>query len=62
MEPIRSEVLIGQVEDLAGDLRDQAGPVSERVAGLLTPQEWASTGTVYLTGDGIPTMPPAPPR
>jgi glucosamine--fructose-6-phosphate aminotransferase (isomerizing) len=44
--------MIGQVEGLAGDLRDQAGPVSERVAGLLTPQEWAAAGTIYLTGDG----------
>jgi glutamine---fructose-6-phosphate transaminase (isomerizing) len=52
VEPIRPEVMIGQVEGLAGDLRDQAGPVSERVADLLTPQEWAATGTVYLTGDG----------
>jgi glucosamine--fructose-6-phosphate aminotransferase (isomerizing) len=52
MEPIRPEVMISQVEDLPGDLRDQAGPLSERVADLLTPQEWASTGTVYLTGDG----------
>jgi glutamine---fructose-6-phosphate transaminase (isomerizing) len=52
MEPIWPEVMIGQVEGLAGDLRDQVGPVGERVADLLTPQEWAAAGTVYLTGDG----------
>jgi len=52
MEPIQPEVLIRQVEALAGDLADHAGPVSELVAGLMTAQEWAGTGTVYLTGDG----------
>jgi glucosamine--fructose-6-phosphate aminotransferase (isomerizing) len=52
MEPIRPEVMIRQVESLAGDLREQTGPVSEQVSDLLTPQEWASAGAVYLTGDG----------
>lgn len=52
VEPIRPEVMIGQVEGLARDLRDQAVPVSEGVRDLLTPREWARTGTVYLTGDG----------
>jgi glutamine---fructose-6-phosphate transaminase (isomerizing) len=52
VEPIRPEVMIGQVECLAGDLREQAGLVGDRVAGLLSPQEWAATGTVYLTGAG----------
>jgi glucosamine--fructose-6-phosphate aminotransferase (isomerizing) len=51
-EPIAAEVLIRQVDGLAPDLREQAGPVAERVSGLLTAQEWARTGTVFVTGDG----------
>ena len=45
MEPIRPEVLIRQVESLAGDLADHAGPVSEQVSGLLTSRERAEAGT-----------------
>ena len=52
MEPIQPEVLVRQVESLAADLREQVGPAAERVRDLLTPQEWSSTGVVYLTGDG----------
>ena len=52
MEPIQSGVLVRQVESLAGDLRRAAGPVSERVGEPPDPQEWASAGQVYLTGDG----------
>jgi glutamine---fructose-6-phosphate transaminase (isomerizing) len=52
MELISPGVLIRQVGSLAGDLAEQAGPVSEQVEGLLTGREWAGTGTVYLTGDG----------
>jgi glutamine---fructose-6-phosphate transaminase (isomerizing) len=52
MEPIQPEVLIRQVESLADDLADHAGPVGGRVSGMLTAQEWAGSGTVYLTGDG----------
>jgi glucosamine--fructose-6-phosphate aminotransferase (isomerizing) len=52
MEPIQPEVLIRQVDSLAGDLADQAGPVNVQLGGLLSAQEWAGTGTVYLTGDG----------
>jgi len=51
-EPIQPEVLVRQVESLAGDLAEHAGPVGEQAGGLLTAQEWAGTGTVYLTGDG----------
>ena len=52
MEPIQPEVLIRQVESLAADLADHVGAVSVQVGGLLTAQEWAMAGAVYLTGDG----------
>jgi glutamine---fructose-6-phosphate transaminase (isomerizing) len=52
VEPIQPEELSNQVEGLAGDLREQAGLVAGQVDDVLTPQEWASAGTVYLTGDG----------
>ena len=52
MEPIQLEVLIRQADSLAGDLAGHAGPVSRQAGGLLTAQEWAGTGKVYLTGDG----------
>lgn len=52
MEPIQPEVLIRQVESLAADLADHLGAVSAQVSGLLTAQEWAGAGAVYLTGDG----------
>jgi glucosamine--fructose-6-phosphate aminotransferase (isomerizing) len=52
VDPIQPEVLIRQADRLADDLADHAGPVSRRVGGLLTAQEWAGTGRVYLTGDG----------
>jgi glutamine---fructose-6-phosphate transaminase (isomerizing) len=52
MEPIRPEVLIRQVESLAGDLREQTEAADERIRELLPVRECASTGRVYLTGDG----------
>src|SRR5271155_909840 len=44
--------MVKQVEGLGRDLREQVASISERVHDLLTPEEWASTETVYLTGDG----------
>ena len=52
MEPIQPEVLIRQAGSLAGDLAGHAVPVSRQAGGLLTAQERAETGKVYLTGDG----------
>lgn len=52
MEPIQPEVLLRQIDSLADDLAEQTGPVSEQINALLTAQEWAGIGTVYLTGDG----------
>lgn len=52
MEPIRPEVMIRQVESLGSDLREQTGPVGERIRELLPARECASAGPVYLTGDG----------
>lgn len=52
VEPIPPEELLSQVEHLPRDLHDQTGPLSDRVCTALSRQEWAATGTVYLTGDG----------
>jgi len=52
VEPIQPEVLIRQAGSLAGDLAEHTGPVSRQVRGLLTAQEQAGTGKVYLTSDG----------
>jgi glucosamine--fructose-6-phosphate aminotransferase (isomerizing) len=52
MKPIRPEVMVRQVEMLAGDLRQQTEPVGERIRELVARQEWGSAGPVYLTGDG----------
>jgi glucosamine--fructose-6-phosphate aminotransferase (isomerizing) len=52
VEPIEPEELLRQVEGLAGDLREQASQVAGQADGVLTTAEWASAGTVYLTGDG----------
>lgn len=51
-EAIRPEVMIRQADALAADLREQVTPVSQDLEQLLTPAEWRSAGTVYLTGDG----------
>jgi glutamine---fructose-6-phosphate transaminase (isomerizing) len=52
MEPIRSEVLIRQVESLASDLREQTEAAGERIREVLPVRECAAMGPVYLTGDG----------
>lgn len=52
MEAIRPDVMIRQADTLAADLRDRVTPVSQSVHSLLTPAEWMSVDTVYLTGDG----------
>lgn len=46
------EVLIRQVESLAGDLREQTEAAGERIRELLTVRDCARVGPVYLTGDG----------
>jgi glucosamine--fructose-6-phosphate aminotransferase (isomerizing) len=52
MEPLKPEVMVRQVEGLAGDLRALTGPFDQQVRTLLTPSEWRSVKKVYLTGDG----------
>jgi glutamine---fructose-6-phosphate transaminase (isomerizing) len=52
VEPVGPDVMIRQAERLAADLSDQVIPVSQFLDDLLTPAEWASADTVYLTGDG----------
>jgi glucosamine--fructose-6-phosphate aminotransferase (isomerizing) len=52
VEPITPAELVRQVRCLPADLRDQAGVIRGQVDDLLTAQEWASAGTVYLTGAG----------
>ncbi|WP_028922124.1 SIS domain-containing protein [Pseudonocardia acaciae] len=49
MEP---EVMIRQVEGLAGDLRTLTGRFERRVDDLMAPARWAEVRRVYLTGDG----------
>ena len=52
MELLKPEVMVGQVEGLAGDLRALTGPFGQQIRTLLTPLEWRSVKKVYLTGDG----------
>lgn len=52
MEPLKPEVMIRQVEALAGDLREFTRPFDQQIPPLLTPLEWMSVKKVYLTGDG----------
>ena len=52
MEPLKPEVMLKQVEGLAGDLRALTGPFGQQIRTLLTPLEWRSVKKVYLTGDG----------
>lgn len=52
MEPLKSEVMIRQVEGLAGDLRVLTHPFAQQVRSVLTPAEWMAIKKVYLTGDG----------
>ena len=52
MEPLKPEVMVRQVEALAGDLRQLTDPFDQQIRPLLTPLEWRSVKKVYLTGDG----------
>jgi glucosamine--fructose-6-phosphate aminotransferase (isomerizing) len=52
MEPLKPEVMIRQVEGLAGDLRALTGPFAQQIRTVLTPSEWQAINKVYLTGDG----------
>ena len=52
MEPLKPEVMFGQVAGLASDLRQLTRPFEQRVRAVLTPSEWQAVKKVYLTGDG----------
>jgi len=52
MEPLKPEVMINQVEGLAGDLRELTRPFAQQIRTVLTPSEWRAVTKVYLTGDG----------
>jgi len=52
MDPLKPEVMIRQVEGLAGDLRALTGPFAQQIRTILTPSEWRAVNKVYLTGDG----------
>ena len=52
MEPLKPEVMFGQVAGLAGDLRRLTRPFEQQVRAILTPSEWKALKKVYLTGDG----------
>jgi glucosamine--fructose-6-phosphate aminotransferase (isomerizing) len=52
MEPLKPEVMIRQVEGLAGDLRALTRPFDQQIRIVLTPEEWRAVTKVYLTGDG----------
>lgn len=52
MEPLKPEVMFGQVAGLAEDLRQLTRPFEQQVRAVLTPSEWKAVKKVYLTGDG----------
>ena len=52
MEPLKPEVMFGQVAGLADDLRQLTRPFEQQVRAVLTPSEWQAVKKVYLTGDG----------
>jgi glutamine---fructose-6-phosphate transaminase (isomerizing) len=52
MEPLKPEVMVSQVEGLAGDLRALTRPFDQQIRTVLTPSEWMAVKKVYLTGDG----------
>jgi glucosamine--fructose-6-phosphate aminotransferase (isomerizing) len=52
MEPLKPEVMIRQVEGLAGDVRALTHSFAQQVHTVLTPSEWRAVNKVYLTGDG----------
>jgi glucosamine--fructose-6-phosphate aminotransferase (isomerizing) len=52
MEPLKPEVMVRQVEGLAGDLRELTRPFAQQIRAVLTPSEWMAVNKVYLTGNG----------
>jgi glucosamine--fructose-6-phosphate aminotransferase (isomerizing) len=52
MAPLKPEVMVSQVEGLAGDLRALTRPFAQQIRTVLTPLEWRAVKKVYLTGDG----------
>ena len=52
MEPLKPEVMFGQVAGLASDVRQLTRPFEQQVRAALTPSEWRAVKKVYLTGDG----------
>ncbi len=52
MEPLKPQVIIGQVEGLANDLRILTNPFAQQIRTVLTPSEWQAVNKIYLTGDG----------
>ena len=46
MEPLKPEVMVRQVEALAGDLRQLTRPFDQQIRTLLTPSEWRSVKKV----------------
>lgn len=52
MEPLKPEVMFGQVAGLADDVRQLTRPFEQQVRAALTPSEWQAVKKVYLTGDG----------
>ncbi len=52
MEPLKPEVMFGQVAGLANDLHQLTHPFEQQVRAVLTPLEWQAVKKVYLTGDG----------
>jgi glucosamine--fructose-6-phosphate aminotransferase (isomerizing) len=52
MEPLKPEIMVEQVEALAGDLRTLTRPFDQQIRAVLTPLEWKTINKVYLTGDG----------
>lgn len=52
MEPLKPEVMLRQVEGLAGDLRQLTHLFAQQIRTVLAPSEWQVVKKVYLTGDG----------
>ena len=52
MEPLKPEVMFGQVAGLAGDIRQLTRSFEQQVRAALTPSEWRAVKKIYLTGDG----------
>jgi len=52
MEPLKPEVMLRQIEGLAGDLRQLTHPFAQQIGTVLAPSEWQAVRKVYLTGDG----------